>query len=88
MSEATGEGGERRLGVALAELGTRLIAKRLENHNRQTGFDSRSLRQIILKLLSSFPLFTNDPRISPLMHLQIAGRVDPDHRPLYIAAAD
>ena len=36
MSEATGEGGERRLGVALAEFGTRLIAKRLENHDWQT----------------------------------------------------
>ena len=30
VSEATGEGGERRLRVVLAELGTRLIAKRLE----------------------------------------------------------
>jgi hypothetical protein len=33
-----------RLGVTLAELGTRLIAKRLENHDRQCGFDSRSHR--------------------------------------------
>jgi hypothetical protein len=36
VREATGEGGEHRLGVTLAELGTRLIAKRLENHDRQT----------------------------------------------------
>jgi len=35
VREATGEGGEYRLGVTLAELGTRLIAKRLENHDRQ-----------------------------------------------------
>ena len=31
VREATGEGGR----VTLAELGTRLIAKRLENHDRQ-----------------------------------------------------
>jgi hypothetical protein len=43
VREATGEGGEYRLGVALAELGTRLIAKRLENHDRR-GFESHSLR--------------------------------------------
>ena len=35
VREATGEGGEYRLGVTLAELCTRLIAKRLENHDRQ-----------------------------------------------------
>ena len=35
VREATGVGGEYRLGVTLAELGTRLIANRPENHDRQ-----------------------------------------------------
>ena len=45
VREATGEGGEYRLGVTLAELGTRLIAKRLENMIGKCRFDSHSLRQ-------------------------------------------
>jgi hypothetical protein len=38
-------GWEYRLGVILAELGTRLIAKRLENMIGKCSFDSHSLRQ-------------------------------------------
>jgi hypothetical protein len=61
VREATGEGGEYRLGVTLAELGTRLIAKRLENHDGKCRFDSHSLR-ISTPQLSPVSDFSNLPQ--------------------------